>query len=285
MAFERRSYAGGAPPTTLNVSISSGDLAIVVDDADGYPTGVDGPFAIVLGRGTASEEKVLCSGRTGATFTVSARGYDGTAAVAHASAVTVEHCVTAVDLDEANRTAAQTLGAVTTSGDILVGTGASSVARLGKGTQHYPLLAGATTLSYGQLTAAGTGFTYSDWTPTLTGSSSWTIGDGTIASRYVQLGKMVFYSLTITYGSTTSLSGRLIVAPPISINATNHPDRSVVGVASFYDQSVTTQHSGLVLHRTGEGFNVYLDQTLFTNSVSNATGDILSINGSYEASS
>lgn len=100
----RRSYSGVAPATRITTDLASGGTSFVVEDGTGYPTGSAGPFFVLLDRGLPSEEKLLIGSRSGTTFTVAAsgRGQDGTIAAAHSAQATVEHTVTAVDLDEAN---------------------------------------------------------------------------------------------------------------------------------------------------------------------------------------
>lgn len=99
-----RSYAGAAKRTTLAGDITATSTNIGVVDATGYPTGVDGPFAIALALGNAAEEKILIASRSGGTLTVATggRGYDGTTAAEHRTGVSVDHVLTAVDVREAN---------------------------------------------------------------------------------------------------------------------------------------------------------------------------------------
>jgi hypothetical protein len=62
----------------------------------------------VIDRGTASEEKILCSSRTGNIISVynvggtNGRGADGTTITSHNTNAVVEHVFTATDADEAN---------------------------------------------------------------------------------------------------------------------------------------------------------------------------------------
>ena len=60
------------------------------------------PFVIVIDRGNALEEKILCSSRTGNTFTVSQRGYDGTLALNHANGAKVDHVLDATAMQDMN---------------------------------------------------------------------------------------------------------------------------------------------------------------------------------------
>lgn len=106
----RRSYSGGAKPAYLTVALggTASDLTIECDDLSNYPTGSAGPFYIVIDRGEATEEKILCSSRSSNTITVyndgltTGRGADGTTVVTHSNNAAVEHVFTATDADEAN---------------------------------------------------------------------------------------------------------------------------------------------------------------------------------------
>lgn len=135
MAYERRDYAGGAAETTITAGINASDTTITIASASGWPSGTNGPFAVVIDDGTANEEKVLIQSRTGTTLTVasSGRGYDGTSAASHSLGATIKHCLTAKDFDEANYWVAELAGAVNAAGDLIVGDGADSVTRLAKG--------------------------------------------------------------------------------------------------------------------------------------------------------
>lgn len=104
----RKEFVGGAPKTRLSLAITATDTSFTVDsDGTGYPTGGTGPFVIAVGRGTANEEKILCSSRSTNTFTVASggRGYDGTSAVSHGATEVIQHVVDAETIDEANKVA------------------------------------------------------------------------------------------------------------------------------------------------------------------------------------
>lgn len=80
-----QSTAGAAALTTsasaFTASVPGAGQTFTVASAAGYPS--SGAFTVQLDRGLASEEKILCSGRSGTTFTVQTRGYDGTTAQSH----------------------------------------------------------------------------------------------------------------------------------------------------------------------------------------------------------
>lgn len=144
-AYDRKSYSGNAVPTSLASNISAADTLINTVSSTGYPDGSGGPYEIVLNPHGATEEKVLCSSRSGTAHTVATggRGYDGTSAAAHSAGESVEHILTAIDLDEANQVVHATLGAVTAKGDMLVATAAGTLGKLAVGNAGQVLTADA----------------------------------------------------------------------------------------------------------------------------------------------
>lgn len=107
----RRDYTGGAAPAALTVALggSTAALTIICDDLTGWPDGTgDKPFYVVIDRGTASEEKILCATRASNTIAVydngidNGRAADDTSITSHAVNAVIEHVFTATDADEAN---------------------------------------------------------------------------------------------------------------------------------------------------------------------------------------
>jgi len=108
MAVARRLFAGGAVQTTLVSPISASDLTITIVSDTGYPSGAE-EFFVVIDPDQANEEKVLVT-RSGTTLSAAStgkRGVDGTAAATHAAGAVVYPCVSATDLNDANRAAAR----------------------------------------------------------------------------------------------------------------------------------------------------------------------------------
>lgn len=97
----QRQWRGGAVQAKLSSGITGTPPTFVTDVATGFPTGTL-PFVVTIGRGLASEEKLLVTRAGTTTFTVVTRGYDNTASIDHAAQATVEHTVAAVILDEAD---------------------------------------------------------------------------------------------------------------------------------------------------------------------------------------
>lgn len=106
MALPRLEHQGAAPATGLFAGIGAGDLSLTLLAGTGYPTGAAGKkFVLALDPGTATEEKILGTARSGATITIdpAGRGYDNTTAQSHlAGALNVEHVMAAIEIDDAN---------------------------------------------------------------------------------------------------------------------------------------------------------------------------------------
>lgn len=106
----RRQYAGAAFSAVLTVELAASTAALTIscDDLTNWPDGTVGPFYVAIDRTLATEEKILCSSRSGNTLTVyndgitNGRGADGTSVSAHSINSVIEHVATATDADEAN---------------------------------------------------------------------------------------------------------------------------------------------------------------------------------------
>lgn len=143
---EKRSYAGNAPDTTLNADITAGALSFSVESGTGanYPDGTGGPFFIIIDFDTSKAEKVRVTSRSGDTFTIPAtdgRGVDTTTAQQHSSGAKVRHIWTATDAAEANNAVVNTIGRITTKGDLLAGTAAGTLGRVAAGADNAVLRA------------------------------------------------------------------------------------------------------------------------------------------------
>jgi hypothetical protein len=127
VSYERKTFVGNAAQTNLTAGIDASQLSITIDDATNWPDETDGPFIIAVGLGTATEEKILCTARSGTTLTVrtsTGRGHDGTTAQAHAIGATVDHVLDAETIDQASRF----VNLQTTKGDLVISNGTNPVA-------------------------------------------------------------------------------------------------------------------------------------------------------------
>ena len=195
MALSRYEHTGAAPQTGLASGIGSTDTTFTVNSGTGYPTGAVGKFVICIDAGTASEEKILCSARSGTSFTVAAsgRGYDGTTAASHSSGSTnVTHVLSAAEIDDASdhiytttrddhTQYARTDGTRAFTGGVTVNTGGAQVTGNSKVTGTLEVTAAATLDSTLAVTGAVTA------SSTLTGTALIPSGltGATAASRFV----------------------------------------------------------------------------------------------------
>jgi hypothetical protein len=109
-----------------------------------------------------------------------------------------------------------TTDVVTTAGDLIYGTAADTVARLGIGTagQVLKVNSGATAPEWGAVPSPT--YTWATYTPS---NSGITLGNGTQTARYVAIGKTVFVSYRLVLGSTSSVSGAVNVGLPSTNNS------------------------------------------------------------------
>lgn len=98
----RQEFVGNAITATLSANISNSATSFSVSNGSSFPAGTNNPFVISIGRGTETEEKVLCSSRATNSFTISQRGYDGTTAVAHIAGEFIDHVLDAAVIQDMN---------------------------------------------------------------------------------------------------------------------------------------------------------------------------------------
>lgn len=127
---------------------------------------------------------------------------------------------------------------------------------------------------------------WSAYTPAMT---QWTLGNGTLTGRTAQHGKTVHFSLRLTIGSTTSSGGSgimtlsLPVAAEMGSSTTAFPP---IGWASLRDVSAPAQRQWMACLNSTSTF-LMADDSLTpvqgTTPWTWATGDLIVVNGSYEA--
>lgn len=162
MAYTRRDIRGGALQTTLNGGITSGATSCVITAATGWPDGATyAAFYVVVDPGLSTEEKILCSTRSGTTVNFTTRGADGTSAAAHSSGASIYPCTTSVDLDEANLAVSKLIGLATAQGQVPVVDATNSFAMVQAKTSGQILAGSGTTVASvavsGDATLASTG--------------------------------------------------------------------------------------------------------------------------------
>lgn len=153
MALPVRKGYNGAPAQavlTNNPGSNAGtDTTFIVDTVTNWGTV---PFYCVVEPGTAREEKVKVTAKSGTTLTV-VRASDNTSISAHSAGASIYPVFTAVEADEANQIAS----VMTTKGDI-ISTDGSTINRLGVGTNSHVLQADSSVtngVKWGQIVEAG----------------------------------------------------------------------------------------------------------------------------------
>lgn len=95
-----KQFTGAAPVGFLTAPITGSPASFTASPYAGFPTGSGSvPFMVCVARGTATEEKILCSAMGSGVFTIQTRGFDGTTQQNQATGATVEHTW---DADSAN---------------------------------------------------------------------------------------------------------------------------------------------------------------------------------------
>lgn len=160
---------------------------------------------------------------------------------------------------------------------------------------------GAATLTgvlLGNGTSAFTTDTWTSWTtytPTWTGASvNPAIGNGTLTGRYMKIGKMVFFSIVMIAGSSTTFgTGAWSFALPATISS-SAPTRYPIGTAEILDSGVaaylgnaiafsTTKVDVVVMNATGTyGTEQQIDST---KPMTFGNLDQVTLSGTYESAS
>jgi hypothetical protein len=102
---------------------------------------------------------------------------------------------------------------------------------------------------------------WNSFTPTWT---NLTIGNGTTAGYYCQIGKTVFGRIYYKWGSTTSASGAISFALPVAARATDGSRPNFIGAAYLRDNSAGGVYTQLDILSTGGFFVTSTDGTYAT---------------------
>lgn len=123
--------------------------------------------------------------------------------------------------------------------------------------------------------------TWTPYTPTITG---WTLGNGTIAASYMQVGKFAAFRGTLTIGSTTTIAGILGMTYPVAMQSSQnsvHADAYGNPAGSWfefglYPDSATTYRIQYI------GTNGQMQSITASLPAVWAAGNTLKFAGSYE---
>lgn len=126
---------------------------------------------------------------------------------------------------------------------------------------------------------------WTSYTPTLAG---FTLGNGTVAGRYIQVGKLVVFEATMTFGSSSAAAtaSPTLTLPVTASSAGNLPSSAPVA-AKFYSGSSFYQ-AAVVITTTTAALSIIGASGLFTNCTTTTpftwgTGASLFVGGVYEA--
>ena len=232
-AYSRRSFSGSTQPTHITSNVDNAVTTLPVASTAGWPaiTAPSTGFVIVVDQGNAAEEAMFVTAYTPNTSATVTRGFDGTTAVAHTSPATVMLCDSAIDVDEANQAVVQTIGKVTTAGDMIVASGPNAFSRVAAiakgglwvstgvgaapvwlpvGTDGQVLTADSTQTDGVKWASATPTTAWTTYTPTIRGTG-WALGNGTLIGRYRLIdAKTVAVTIVFQVGSTTTVGSGLL---------------------------------------------------------------------------
>lgn len=175
---------------------------------------------------------------------------------------------------------------VDAKGDLIAASAADTPARLGVGSNGSLLMADNTT-------ATGLKWSFAPWATWTPGYNGITVGNGTVVARYSQIGATMNAYFLLTFGSTTSFSGSLIlISLPNNLSANYVQYNSVLGVTKYTDSGTAESLGYIDWYNNFYGVRLMAQNTAGTYSASTsvsptvphtwATGDSLSFNITYE---
>lgn len=241
-SYERKSFTGGAAPTTLAAPLSAGATSITVADGSSYPDGAAGPYVIVVNRNTSSEEKILIASRTSNVLTVETRGYDDGTDQAHNTGETVEHVLDASTVDQANRY----VNLQSAKGDLVAHDGTNSNA-VNVGTNGDVLAADST---------ATNGVAWTNRLTTAESEIDTLQSDVTTAQNNITALQGTDFDVTLTgdvtgTGTSTNL-GNVSITTTVADDSHNH----VIGNIDNFTEEVQDIVGGMVSGNTESGITV-----------------------------
>jgi hypothetical protein len=127
------------------------------------------------------------------------------------------------------------------------------------------------------------GDSWTAYTPTLT---NWTLGNGTLTGSYIQVGKLVIGKVFFTVGSTTTVSGTLVISLPVTKVSDDALGTSLHGSAMLFDTSSSARAVRHVFQQSTAAMNFYDASGQVQNATNPwawASGDKLNATFMYEA--
>ena len=137
---------------------------------------------------------------------------------------------------------------VDAKGDLIVATAADTVSRLAVGANDLVVTAAS-----GETTGLKYTGGWTTWTPSYT---NLTVGNGTVVSRYRQVGKMVDVFFMFTLGSTSTIGSDPRFTLPVNFNQYSNPGLHFY-TGSFFDSGVRVWGGGIELRDTAAYFQYW----------------------------
>ncbi|CAB4142436.1 hypothetical protein UFOVP438_13 [uncultured Caudovirales phage] len=189
--------------------------------------------------------------------------YDGAAWVASGATGDIEGVTAGVGISGGGTSGTVTVTnsmatAIDAKGDLVPGTGADTFARLAVGANNTFLQAAS-----GESTGMKWGGAYTAWTPTLGGM---TLGNGTMAGSYIQIGKFVHATLYIVFGSTTSVTGNMNFTYPTGASSCATVTNTYIGTVRMLDAGVQN-YSGMVIVNNNNTFSFFAQNSAGTYTI------------------
>ncbi|PIP30752.1 hypothetical protein COZ22_01795 [bacterium (Candidatus Howlettbacteria) CG_4_10_14_3_um_filter_37_10] len=141
-------------------------------------------------------------------------------------------------------------------------------------------------LEAGQSTST---WAWQSWAPNWT---NFTVGNGTVVAKYIQIGKTVHFKIKVTLGSTSSVSGAITFSLPTDSHADYGTSGFNIGVSRMNDTG-TSSYPGevtILTASTAKIFPTVAGGTYTSNSDTSSTvpytwvaTDIFTAVGTYEA--
>lgn len=152
------------------------------------------------------------------------------------------------------------------AGDLVVGTGANTGARLAPGTASQVLMGGSTP-------SWGPG-AWTSWTPALTAASvNPTLGTGsTTGGHYLQLGKLVIARFAVAFGSsgTAAGTGEYYVSLPVNADATAGTG-ATMGTVYVFDSSAGQFNVSVAVRQSASTIKLANHGVAGTSSMTNSS--------------
>lgn len=132
---------------------------------------------------------------------------------------------------------------------------------------------------------ASVGMTPTTYAPALGGV---TLGNGSLSGRYIQVGLMIDYSITLTFGSSTTVSGNIVLGVPVASRG-GYLNRPPFGDATLFKLSTGgSRHWKVIGSGAGSVSLVVIIEPNNSAIASSAApwawaaGDTIEVSGRYE---